>query len=278
MKAYRGRLILFLLLLVGLGLARSYRGALTPEAASAWLGRWGFWAPFVFVGIYSLAPAFFFPGSALTLAAGALFGPLWGAFLSLVGATAGATVAFLVARYLASGWVERRVSGRLQDLKGGIEREGWRFVAFVRLLPLFPFNLLNYALGLTRISLSAYVVASFLAMAPGALAYACLGHLGREVVEGGSNLVPKGLLALSLLAALLLLPSLVRRWQHSQRLTAQKLHTQLSGEQPPLILDVRSPEKFARGHIPGALSLPLPDLERGLGEPWLSPTWTLVVV
>jgi uncharacterized membrane protein YdjX (TVP38/TMEM64 family) len=64
----------------------------------------------------------------------------------------GATLAFLIARYLAADWVERRLAGRLQEIKAGVERAGWRFVAFVRLVPLFPFNLLNYALGLTRLS------------------------------------------------------------------------------------------------------------------------------
>ena len=96
----------------------------------------------------------FLPGSVITLAGGALFGPVWGTFYSLTGATAGAAAAFLVARYLASDWVHRKAGGWTKQLIEGVDKEGWRFVAFVRLVLLFPFNLLNYALGLTRIPLA----------------------------------------------------------------------------------------------------------------------------
>jgi uncharacterized membrane protein YdjX (TVP38/TMEM64 family) len=103
---------------------------------------------------------------------------------------------------------------RLQAIKAGVEREGWRFVAFVRLVPVFPFNLLNYALGLTRLSVRTFAVTSWLTMAPGALAYAYLGAAGREAVSGGPALVRTGLLALTLLVAVALLPALIRRWRH----------------------------------------------------------------
>lgn len=185
---------------------------------AAWVERLGVWGPLVFVGLYSVAPALLVPGAALTLAAGALFGPFIGALLSLTGATVGATGAFLSARYLAADWVERRLAGRLQEIMAGVEREGWRFVAFVRLVPLFPFNLLNYALGLTRLSVRTFAVTSFFTMAPGAFVYAYLGYAGREAVSGGPDLVRKAFLALTLLAALALLPSLIRRWQGSERL------------------------------------------------------------
>ena len=81
-------------------------------------------------------------------------GPYWGPFLSVTGATIGATVAFLIARYVAADWVAQRLGERLARLVEGVEAEGWRFIAFVRLVPLIPFNALNYALGLTRIRLS----------------------------------------------------------------------------------------------------------------------------
>ena len=146
MKAQVLRIVLLMFLAAGTALAWLHRDQLTTEAVTAWVGQSGFWEPAIFVGIYLFAPTLFLPGSVLTLAGGALFGPITGALLSLTGATAGATIAFLIARYLAAAWVEPRVSGRLQEIKEGVEREGWRFVAFVRLVPLFPFNLLNYAL------------------------------------------------------------------------------------------------------------------------------------
>ena len=84
---------------------------------------------------------------------GALFGPLWGTVVNLVGGTLGAALAFLAARYLAADWVARRAGGRLRQVVEGVEAEGWRFVALVRLVPLIPFNLAKYALGLRRIPL-----------------------------------------------------------------------------------------------------------------------------
>ena len=144
----------------------------------------------------------FLPGSVLTLAGGALFGPVLGTVYNLTGATLGATLAFLIARYLASDWVSERAGGRVKQLIKGVEGEGWRFVAFVRLVPLFPFNLLNYALGLTRIRLLDYALASFIFMAPGALAYTYLGYAGREIAVGGEAIIRKGLLALALVATI----------------------------------------------------------------------------
>ena len=163
------------------------------------------------MSVYAIATVFFMPGSVLTLAGGAIFGPVLGTIYNLTGATLGATLAFVISRYLASDWAERKAGGRLKQLKEGVEAEGWRFVAFVRLVPLFPFNLLNYALGLTRIKLSHYVMASYLCMLPGAIAYTYLGYAGREAVAGGDGMVQKGLFALALLAAVAFLPRLIRR-------------------------------------------------------------------
>jgi hypothetical protein len=172
-------------------------------------------------------------------------------------------VAFLLARSLAADGVERRLGPRVHAIKAGVEREGWRFVAFVRLVPVFPFTLLNYALGLTRLSVRTFTLTSWLTMAPGALAYAYLGYAGREAIGGGPALVQKGLLALTLLAAVALLPALIRHWCRPGRLTPSQVHTRLSQDAPPLVLDVRSPEEFTGelGHIDGAVLLPLPTLE-----------------
>ncbi len=171
----------------------------------------GPFAPLFFVAGYALATVVFLPGSILTIAGGALFGPVAGTFYSLTGATVGATLAFLIARYLASGGVARRTGGRLAEFIKGVEAEGWRFVVFVRLVPLFPFNALNYALGLTRIPLGQYVVASYLAMLPGAAAYTYLGYAGREALSGSGGWMRHALIALALIAAALFLPRLARR-------------------------------------------------------------------
>ena len=206
-----GRVAVLLTVTAGVIVAAVYREQLDTNAVQAWIDGGGAAAPLAFIGVYALAPVLFLPGSVLTLAGGALFGPVWGTFYSLTGATLGASLAFLVARYLASQWVARKAGGRLQQLLAGVEKEGWRFVAFVRLVPLFPFNLLNYALGLTRIPLSHYVVTSYVTMLPGALAYAYLGYAGREAAAGGESMIQKGLFALGLLALLSFVPRLVTR-------------------------------------------------------------------
>jgi uncharacterized membrane protein YdjX (TVP38/TMEM64 family) len=274
------RIGLFVLLVAGIALAWLHRSQMTGEGIAAWVERSGYWGPAVFVGLYMVAPALFLPGSVLTLAGGALFGPFTGAVLSLTGATLGATIAFLIARYLAADWVEHRISGRLQDIKEGVEREGWRFVAFVRLVPLFPFNLLNYALGLTRVSVQTFAVTSFITMAPGAVAYAYLGDASREAVSGGPDLVRKGLFALALLAAVALLPTLVRCWRRPGKMAPQQLQTLLLQRESPLVLDVRNSDEFVgeRGHITGAVLCPLPELDTKLDELKVHRARTIVIV
>ena len=171
----------------------------------------GLWAPLGFVALFALGTLLFVPGAIFGLAGGVLFGPMWGSVLNLIGATLGATWAFLAARYLGADWVRRKAGGRLDRLIAGVEAEGWRFVAFVRLVPLFPFNLLNYALGVTRIPLTHYVVASLICMAPGTIAYTYLGYAGREAIAAGETAVQTGLIALGLLALAAFIPRIVRR-------------------------------------------------------------------
>ncbi|MEN8169798.1 MAG: TVP38/TMEM64 family protein [Pseudomonadota bacterium] len=205
------RTILIVLLIGGIALAMNYRDQLDAEQLSAWVASFGVAGPLVFMLLYALATVLFLPGSVLTLAGGAIFGPLWGTLYNLTGATLGATLAFLVSRYLAADWAEQKSGGRTKQLKDGVEAEGWRFVAFVRLVPLFPFNILNYALGLTRIKLSHYIITSYICMLPGGFAYTYLGYAGREAVAGGEGLIQKGLLALALLAVVSFLPRLIGR-------------------------------------------------------------------
>ncbi len=187
------------------------RDRLDPALIESSIRDLGLWAPLGYVVLFALGTVLFVPGAIFGLAGGVLFGPVWGSVLNLIGATLGATLAFLAARYLAADWVRRKAGGRLDRLIAGVEAEGWRFVAFVRLVPLFPFNLLNYALGLTRIPLMHYVVASLICMAPGTIAYTYLGYAGREAFAGGETMVRTGLIALGLLALAAFIPRIVGR-------------------------------------------------------------------
>lgn len=215
-KSLLPRLLLLLLLVLALILGWYYRDQFDPARVDAWLAEAGSLGPLLFIVMYALATVLFLPGTIMTLAGGALFGPVWGFIYNLTGATFGATLAFLVSRYISGGWVVRRGGGRIYDLVKGIEAEGWRFVVFVRLVPLFPFNLSNYAFGLTRIPLLHYVLASCIAMAPGAFVYTWIGHAGREILADGKDVGRTLLLALGLLAALIFLPRLIRRMRSAR--------------------------------------------------------------
>jgi len=275
---------LALLVLAGaIALAFTYRDHIDVAALQAWVEEAGAAAPLLFVALYALATVLFLPGSVLTLAGGALFGPTWGTLYNLTGATLGAVLAFVIARYLASNWVQTRVEagagGRVERLVKGVEAEGWRFVAFTRLVPLFPFNLLNYALGLTRIPLLHYTLASFVFMLPGALAYTYLGFAGREAVAGGEGLFRNGLIALALLAVVAFLPRLVARLREKPMLTVEELKAR-ADSRTGLILDVRTAADFVgdQGHIAGALNLPLEELEARLAEVGDDPERPIAIV
>jgi uncharacterized membrane protein YdjX (TVP38/TMEM64 family) len=198
----RRRLVLLLLVASGIVTAILLRDQISVESLAAMVSALGWYAPLVFMACYAVATVFFVPGILFTLAGGVLFGPVYGTLYNLGGATLGATFAFLAARYIAHDWVAQRTGNRLRQLVEGVEEEGWRFVAFVRLVPLFPFNLLNYALGLTRLRLSHYIITSFVFMAPAGAAYTYLGYAGREVASGGEDFIKKALLAVAVIATL----------------------------------------------------------------------------
>lgn len=265
------RWILGAVLLAGITWVLLNRGEFRPEAIRQLVDGLGVWGPIAFVALYIVAALFFVPGAPLTLAAGALFGPVGGTVYSLIGATLGATLAFVVARYLAGDWVREKVSGRFEAIVAGVEDEGWRFVVYTRLVPLFPFNLLNYAFGLTRIRLGPYALASLLAMAPGAAAYAYLGHAGQQVAAGTENSIQTALLALGALAALALVTTVVRRYREKEPewIEPEQLRALLAGEDSPVgVLDVRSSDEFQGplGHVEGARQIPVDELEDRLDE------------
>lgn len=271
MSKHFKRALLLILLASGLALTFSYRDHLDPAFIATRVTAAGPSAPLLFIGLYTVATVLFLPGSVLTLAGGALFGPVWGTLYSLCGATLGAVSAFLITRYVASNEVQARLDasadGQVGRLIKGIEAEGWRFVAFTRLVPLFPFNLLNYAFGLTRIPLLQYTLATFAFMLPGALAYTYLGYAGREALMGGERLIRTGLIALALLAAAAFLPRLVARLREKPMLTAETVRN-WTDTGHGLLLDVRSAVEFVgeQGHIAGALNLPLDELESRIAE------------
>ena len=132
----------------------------------------GFWGPVVYVGVYIFAVIFFLPGSVITLVAG-VFGPVLGTILVSIASTVGATLAFLIARYALRPMVETWAAKNpvFKKIDDGVQENGWRMVMLTRLVPIFPFNLQNYAYGLTKISLWQYVFVSWICMLPGTIAF-----------------------------------------------------------------------------------------------------------
>lgn len=238
------RVIVVAALLVAVACVVRYRTVIDPSSLERVLGRFGQLAPVLFVLIYALGTVLFVPGSVLTIAGGAMFGPVWGTLWNLTGATLGASLAFITARYVASDWVAKRSGERTNRLIRGVDEEGWRFVAFVRLVPLFPFNLVNYAFGLTRIALGEYVLASFVCMAPGAFAYTYAGYAGRQAALGESGAMRAVLFALALIAAVAFLPRLIRRIKGPRFIDPAIVSGWMRSGEKISLIDVRSADEF----------------------------------
>lgn len=200
-----------ILIIIGIIIASTNRSDFSGDLLQQWLKEAGILAPLVFIGVYTLSTILFLPGSVLTISGGILFGPVLGTLYNLTGATFGAVFAFLIARTSASSWVQKKVGGRIKVLLEGIENQGWQFVVFVRLVPLFPFNLLNYALGLTKIKLLHYTLATLLGMVPGAFVYTYIGYTGREAIGGSEGISQKIIVSFSLLVLLIFIPYFIKR-------------------------------------------------------------------
>ena len=174
-----------------------------------WVEGFGRIAPLVYIGLYLVSTVFFLPGSPVTILAGFVFGPLWGIFYASVASIISVSVAFLIARYVArdlvEGWVKDNTQFRKIDEQ--VEEQGWRILMFTRLVPIFPFNLQNYAYGLTSIRFSTYVLVSAIFMLPGTAVFV---QLGGAFVSGEGN-IWKTLLYLGIAGVLMLLLSLIPR-------------------------------------------------------------------
>ncbi len=265
------RIGIMLLLVAGIAAAIIYRDQFDATALEAWVNDAGSAGPIVFMLIYIIGTIVFLPGSVLTLAGGALFGPVMGTFYNLTAATIGAMISFLASRYLAHDWVEKKTGGRMKQLKQGVEGEGWKFVAFVRLVPLFPFNILNYALGLTKIKFSHYSIATYICMFPGAVAYTYLGYAAREAIAGEGDIqkyIQMGILATALLAVVAYLPRIITRFRRGPMVDVETLKKKMNAGDDLLLLDVRTAEDYVgeQGHVNSSVLIPVEELEERISE------------
>ena len=162
----------------------------------AWIKSIGYWGPAAFIIIYAVATVLLIPASALTVIAGLVFGIGFGSLWVILGANLGASLAFLIGRYLARDRIEQKVEGneKFQAIDKAVGEQGWKVVALTRLSPVFPFGLQNYAYGLTRVKWIHYALASLIAMIPGTVMYVYIGTLGKVAAESDSTSTAKTIL------------------------------------------------------------------------------------
>ena len=184
-----GKVLIGLVALVGIIFLGRSAGAYVPQFA-AYVESLGALGPIVFMLGYATAVVAFIPGSLLTLAAGAIFGLVEGVVYVFVGATLGAVACFLIARHGAREAIEKRIDGdpRFAAIDRAVGEQGRKIVFLLRLSPAFPFNLLNYGLGLTKVKLTDYLIAS-IGMLPGTILYVYTGKLAGDVaaLAGGAQ-------------------------------------------------------------------------------------------
>ncbi len=156
--------------------------------ALVWIDNLGAVGAIAFILLYIIATVAFLPGSILTLGAGVVFGIVFGSIFVFIGATLGATGAFLVGRYIARGWVAQQIAGndKFRAIDQAVGKEGLKIVLLTRLSPVFPFNLLNYAYGVTGVSLKDYVIGS-VGMIPGTIMYVYIGSLAGNLATIGTE-------------------------------------------------------------------------------------------
>jgi uncharacterized membrane protein YdjX (TVP38/TMEM64 family) len=190
------------------------QGILT--AALRWLENLGGWAPVVFVLLYVASCVGCLPASILTVGAGMVFDVLTGTILVSIGATLGASAAFLVGRYLARDWVRRKLGHRpaFMAIDKAVAEEGWKIVFLTRLAPVFPFFLMNYAYGLTRVPFRHYVLATWIGILPGSTLFVYFGYLlAKSGAEGASPMrwVTRGFILVTAIIAMVYLAKIAKR-------------------------------------------------------------------
>ncbi len=205
-----GRAVVMLLIACGLAWAWSARGSLDPASIKQTIAKYPA-APLVFLFAHLLASLLFIPRTVLAVAAGLLFGVWMGTLWAALGSVLGAVAGFWIARYVNGGFIELEKLPRLGHILLKAERGGWRAVAALRLIPIVPHSLANYALGLTKLPVGPYALGSFLGQLPMTVAYVDFGAAGGRLMAGQANWIGPIAVGVVALALSILLPRLWKR-------------------------------------------------------------------
>jgi uncharacterized membrane protein YdjX (TVP38/TMEM64 family) len=203
---------IFVLLLVAAGsvAAWRWRADLDISALTAFLAQQPA-APALFLTAHIIASLLFVPRTLFAIVAGVAFGMWWGMVWATAGSVLGAVAGFLLARYVNAGLVDASSWERFGPLLARAERGGWRMVTLIRLIPIIPHSLSNYAFGLTRLRLVPYALGSLLGQLPLTLAYVDLSAAGGKALSGGTDWLVPSAIGVSALALSMLVPAIARR-------------------------------------------------------------------
>lgn len=148
---------------------------LRPEGIRTWILTFEEAAPILFIFIYTVRPLILFPASVLSLAGGLAFGPVWGTAYTIAGATIGAVLSFWLARLLDNKWVSTKSKEKWGKLENLLQQKGFIYMLLLRLIPIFPFDLISYGAGVAKVNFSAFLFGTLLGIIPGTFAYCFLG-------------------------------------------------------------------------------------------------------
>jgi uncharacterized membrane protein YdjX (TVP38/TMEM64 family) len=192
-----GILFLTVFCIVVTGLAVYFLGGINPQQLQGWLDQVGIWAPIVYIIIYTLATLLVLPSTALNLTGGAIFGPWLGTIWTSIAAIIAAVVSFAFTRTIGRELIARRLAGRWQAMDAEMRQGGLFYMFAIRLLPIIPYGLVNFAAGLTSIRFRDYLLGTLLGTVPGVLPFVMLGSSGLQAMRTGDVMPLVAALALT---------------------------------------------------------------------------------
>ncbi|AFS71690.1 TVP38/TMEM64 family protein [Exiguobacterium antarcticum] len=208
------RILLLVLIISGLiWFSRAYLD-INPTDIKEWILSFGMWAPILYILLYTIRPLIFFPASVLSITGGLAFGALMGTVYTVIGATLGAVVAFLVAKKLGTGLIKQKDgAGKVEQIQRQLEKNGFIYVLIFRLLPIFNFDLISYAAGLSKVRLLPFFLATLIGIIPGTFAY---NFLGSSIVSKDPRII---IGAVTVFVVLTIVPWYIqKRWKAKKNL------------------------------------------------------------
>lgn len=223
----RGTIAIILVVIATTAIAVYYLGGLNPDQIQLWLRQSGIWAPIIFIAIYTIATLLILPSTVLNLTSGAIFGPWLGTLWTSIAAIVAAVVAFGFTRTWGRQFVVEKLGTRLQAVDAEMMAGGLFYMFAIRLQPILPYGLVNFAAGLTAISFRDYFIGTALGTVPGVLPFVMLGSYGLRAVKTGDMLPLLGAL---LLTAMLIISA---TWYRRQRRNPRRLLEEIERSHPP---------------------------------------------